>query len=286
MKNIISCLWFDKEAEEAANFYTKIFNDSKITKINFFNGVGEEFHGKKAGETMLVHFELEGVGFAALNGGPYFSPTASHSQFVMCDTSDEVDRLWNSLFPGGKVLMELGSYSWSERYGWLQDKYGYSWQIGKSDEDNGIQKITPNLLFQNKKCREALDFYSSIFSSKATNLYEEDGLIFFSQIKLLDQVFTLMDSPTPHDHTFNEATSFVIKCEDQKEVDYYWNKLSAGGDPAAQQCGWLKDKFGISWQIIPKVMEEILDDYKSEKSLKATEAMYGMKKLEIEKLLG
>ena len=285
MEKIISCLWFDKEAEEAAKFYTNIFKNSQVLKVNYFNGVGEEFHGKKAGEPMLVHFELEGIGFAALNGGPYFTPTPSHSQFVTCTTTEEVDRLWDALSQGGKTLMELGSYSWSERYGWLQDKYGYSWQIGKSDEESDIQKITPTLLFQNKKCRDALNFYSEIFSSQATNLYEEDGMIFFGQIKLLDQVFTVMDSPTPHDHTFNEATSFVINCEDQKEIDYYWNKLSDGGDPSAQQCGWLKDKFGISWQIVPKVMEEIMDDYMSEKSLKSTKAMYGMKKLEIDKLL-
>jgi predicted 3-demethylubiquinone-9 3-methyltransferase (glyoxalase superfamily) len=150
---ITPCLWFDEQAEAAAQFYTAIFRNSRIVSITRYGEAGYEVHGKPAGTIMTVEFELEGQAFIALNGGPVF--------------------------------------------------------------------------------------------------------------------------------TFNEAISFQVYCETQEEVDYYWEKLSEGGDEKAQQCGWLKDKYGVSWQIVPTVLIEMIKDPDVEKSQRVMAAMLRMKKIDI-----
>jgi predicted 3-demethylubiquinone-9 3-methyltransferase (glyoxalase superfamily) len=149
-------LWFDDQAEEAAQFYTSIFPNSKIVLISRYGEAGHEIHGRPAGTVMTVAFELDGQSFTALNGGPIFK--------------------------------------------------------------------------------------------------------------------------------FNEAISFQVNCETQEEVDYYWKKLSEGGDEKAQQCGWLKDKYGASWQIVPGILIDMLTDADLEKSQRAMEAMLQMKKIDIDGL--
>lgn len=156
MQKITPCLWFDSNAEEAVNFYTSIFKNSKIGNISRYGEAGSEIHGKPAGTVLTMEFELNGQAFTALNGGPMFK--------------------------------------------------------------------------------------------------------------------------------FNEAISFQVSCESQEEVDYYWEKLSEGGDENAQVCGWLKDKYGLSWQIVPTVLGEMLQDKDAGKSGRVMEALLKMKKLDIEKL--
>jgi len=147
------CLWFDNQAEDAATYYTSVFKNSKIHSTTRYGKAGFEVHKRPAGSVMTVVFELNGLRFTALNGGPLFK--------------------------------------------------------------------------------------------------------------------------------FNEAVSIEVHCDSQKEVDYYWEKLTAGGDPNAQQCGWLKDKFGVSWQVVPDGMDEMLGDPNSAKSQRAFAAMMNMKKLDI-----
>ena len=156
MQKITPCLWFDNQAEDAANFYTSIFKNSKIGNISRYGKEGYEIHGKEEGTVLTVDFEIEGQRFTGLNGGPVFK--------------------------------------------------------------------------------------------------------------------------------FNEAISFVVHCKTQKEVDYYWEKLSEGGDERAQQCGWLKDKYGVSWQIVPDVLGEMLQDKDQNKSERVMKSLLQMKKLDIEKL--
>jgi predicted 3-demethylubiquinone-9 3-methyltransferase (glyoxalase superfamily) len=156
MQKITPFLWFDGNAEEAANFYVSIFKNSKILRLTRYGKEGFEIHGRPAGTVMTVEFELEGQRFVALNGGPHF--------------------------------------------------------------------------------------------------------------------------------TFSPAISFVVDCKTQAEVDLYWAKLSEGGEPKAQQCGWLQDKFGLSWQIVPSVLVELLQDKDPEKSGRVMQAMLKMKKLDIGKL--
>ncbi|HWP91428.1 MAG TPA: VOC family protein [Thermodesulfobacteriota bacterium] len=156
MQKITPCLWFDSNAEEAVNFYTSIFKNSKIGNITRYGEAGYEIHGKPAGTVLTIEFELDGQAFTALNGGPIFK--------------------------------------------------------------------------------------------------------------------------------FNEAISFQVNCESQEEVDYYWEKLSEDGDEKAQQCGWLKDKYGLSWQVVPTVLVEMLLDKDPKKSERVMNALFQMKKLDIAKL--
>jgi predicted 3-demethylubiquinone-9 3-methyltransferase (glyoxalase superfamily) len=156
IQKITPCLWFDDQAEEAVEFYTAIFRNSRIVSVTRYGRAGHEIHGKPTGSVMTVVFELDGQAFTALNGGPLF--------------------------------------------------------------------------------------------------------------------------------TFNEAISFQVHCDTQEEVDYFWEKLSAGGDDRAQQCGWLKDKYSVSWQVVPTVLLEMIHDPDAEKSQRAMEAMLHMKKIDIDTL--
>lgn len=150
---ITTCLWFDGKAEEAANFYTSIFPNSKITHVQRYLEAGKEFHGQEPGTVLIVEFTLDGHHFVGLNGGPQFK--------------------------------------------------------------------------------------------------------------------------------FSEAVSFQIDCANQEEVDYYWGKLSEGGDEAKQQCGWIADKFGVAWQVVPLALKEMLSAEDKAAVGRATEAMMHMKKLDI-----
>jgi predicted 3-demethylubiquinone-9 3-methyltransferase (glyoxalase superfamily) len=156
MQTITPCLWFDDQAEDAAQFYTKIFSNSKIVNKTHYGEAGYEIHGKPAGTVMAIAFELNGQTFTALNGGPAFK--------------------------------------------------------------------------------------------------------------------------------FNEAISFQVNCETQEDVNDYWEKLSEGGDESAQQCGWLKDKYGVSWQIVPNVLFDMLNDADSKKAQRTMTAMLQMKKINITEL--
>jgi predicted 3-demethylubiquinone-9 3-methyltransferase (glyoxalase superfamily) len=153
MKNLVPCLWFDRSAEEAVNFYTSIFKNSKIGNISRYTEAGHEIHGMPPGTVLTIDFELDGRAFTALNGGPMFK--------------------------------------------------------------------------------------------------------------------------------FTEAVSFQVHCDSQDEVDYYWSKLSQGGDESAQQCGWLKDKFGLSWQIVPTLLIELVRDKDPQKSGRVMNAILQMKKIDI-----
>ena len=156
MEKITPCLWFDSNAEEAVNFYTTIFNNSKIKNISRYGEAGYQIHGKPAGTVLTIEFELDGQAFTALNGGPMFK--------------------------------------------------------------------------------------------------------------------------------FNEAISFQVGCDSQQEIDYYWERLSQAGDSTAQQCGWLKDKYGVSWQVVPSILGEMLQDKDAMKSERVMKALLKMKKLDIKTL--
>jgi predicted 3-demethylubiquinone-9 3-methyltransferase (glyoxalase superfamily) len=277
MKNsIYPCLWFDGKAKEAAEFYCSIFDNSVVTNDN----------------QMAVTFVSNGQKFMCLNGGPVFTFNPSISFFVVIETEKELDKAWNQLMEGGKVLMPLDKYEWSKKYGWVQDKYGVSWQLSFSTIGEVGQKFTPVLMFtgeQAGKAETALQFYTSVFDdSGVTGIlrYTKDendveGTVKHAQFNLGKHVFMAMDSSYQHEFSFNEAISLVVDCENQNEIDYYWGKLTEGGEES--QCGWLKDKFGISWQIVPKILGELMND--PVKSEKVVQAFLKMKKFEIDKLV-
>ena len=293
MKKITPNLWFDKNAEEAVNFYTSLFPNSKINSTSRFGKEGFEHHGMPEGTVMTVSFELNGQKFFALNGGPVFKFNESVSFFVYCDSVEEIEKLYKKLSDGGNINMPLDKYDWSEKYAWVKDRFGVSWQLDIS-ENNSEQKIMPALLFVNDKftkVKEAVDHYTSIFpkskiivevsNPKIENVPEET--LAFAQFSLTGNLFNAMSGQGKHHFDFNEAISFIINCDSQEEVDYYWNKLTADGGQESM-CGWLKDKFGVSWQVIPNVLYKLFGDKDKEKSSRAMNAMFQMKKLDINSL--
>jgi predicted 3-demethylubiquinone-9 3-methyltransferase (glyoxalase superfamily) len=211
-----------------------------------------------------------------------------------CRAKDEVDALWNELSKGGSAFLELGEYPFSGRYGWTQDRYGLSWQVMFMGDREIEQKITPTLMFVGEQCgkaEEAINFYASVFhNAKVGHILrygkneepDKAGTIKYSGIALEGESFAVMDSARAHNFTFNEAISFMVHCKTQEEIDYFWSKLSS--DPRAEQCGWLKDKFGLSWQIVPTVMDEMLSDKNETNLVRVNEAFLKMKKFDIAKL--
>lgn len=287
MQKITPHLWYDHEAKEAAEFYVSAFPGSRITNTSVL-------HDTPSGDTDIVTFELQGMEFQAISAGPFFKFNPSISFFVNCKTKAEVDALWEKLSQGGAELMELGEYPFSERYGWLQDKFGLSWQINYRSGTSTSQPISPVFLFVGNVCgraEEAIKFWTSVFPRSKIEVLlhygkeeapEKEGNLKYSSFSLFDQAFGAMDSSLDHQFAFNEAISFIVNCENQDEIDDYWDQLSAM--PDSEQCGWLKDKFGVSWQIVPVEMKEMLGSGDQEKINRVTQVFLPMKKLDLAKL--
>ncbi len=293
MQKITPFLWFDNNAEEAVNFYTSVFDNSKILSITRYNEDSAKATGQKANSAMTIGFQLEGQNFTALNGGPHFKLNQSTSFFVYCESDAKIENVFKKLSDGGQVIFPLDKYDWSPRYAWVVDKFGLSWQLDV-DKIKNQQKILPALLFVNDKVlkvKEAINYYSSVFPDSKILMefpYEKstglpDGTLLFAQFKLADHLFNAMSGMGEHKFDFNEAFSFVVNCKDQEEVDYYWDKLISDGGMESQ-CAWLKDKFGISWQIVPEALPILLNDPDKTKAGKVMQAMLQMKKLNIAEL--
>src|SRR5262249_1231125 len=287
MQRITPHLWFDKEAKQAAEFYTSIFKDSKIKNTT-------TLHNTPSGSVDIVTIELLGQEFTLLSAGPLFKFTPAVSFLVACKTKEEVDALWKRLSENGLPLMELAEYPFSERYGWTQDKYGLSWQVMFVGNRETKQRIIPTLMFVGTQCgktEEAMNFYTSVFpKAKVGEIVrygkseqpDKEGTVKHASFTLEGQEFAGMDSAGSHNFNFNEAISLIVHCDTQKEIDHYWEKLSA--DPKAEACGWLKDRYGLSWQIVPTAMDEMLKDPDETKLARLTEAFLKMKKFDIAKL--
>ena len=287
MRKITPHLWFDKEAKEAAEFYTSIFKDSVIKNT-------ATLYNTPSGTVDVVTIELSGQKFTLISAGPFFKFTPAVSFLVACNTKEEVDALWGELSLGGTALMELGEYPFSEKYGWVQDKYGLSWQVMFIGDRTVKQKITPTLMFVGKQCgkaEEAINFYASVFeNANIGDIFryskgeepDKEGTIKHAAFTLEGLELAAMDSAHEHNFTFNEAISLIVHCDTQEEIDYFWRELSAG--PEAEQCGWLKDKYGLSWQIVPTVMDQMLKDEDKNKMAAVTEAFLKMKKFDIAQL--
>jgi predicted 3-demethylubiquinone-9 3-methyltransferase (glyoxalase superfamily) len=290
MKTITPNLWFDKNAEEAVNFYTSLFPNSKINSTSRFGKEGFEHHQMPEGTVMTMSFELNGQNFLALNGGPIFKFNESVSFFVYCDSNEEIENLYEKLSEGGNINMPLDKYDWSEKYAWVKDKFGISWQLD-INKMNSPKKIVPALLFVNDKfsmVKDAANHYTKIFpNSKIIFEFPNPPIgnipgetLAFAQFSLNGNLFNAMSGQGQHNFDFNEAISFIINCESQEEVNYYWEKLTEGGSES--MCGWLKDKFGVSWQVVPTEMFKYINGNDKEKSSRAMNAMFQMKKLNLD----
>ncbi len=294
MQKITPHLWYDKEAKEAAEFYCSLFPNSKITNIT-------TLHNTPSGDADIVSFEIGGQKFMSISAGPFFKFNPSVSFFINFDPSRDknarknLDAAWKKLSEGGTELMPLDKYPFSEHYGWIQDKYGLSWQLILTNPDGEERPfIVPSLLFVGDVCgkaEEASNFYLSVFKDTKQGITarypkgmepDKEGTIMFTDFMIENQWFAAMDSAHEHNFAFNEAISFMVSCDTQKEIDYFWEKLSAV--PLAEQCGWLKDKYGLSWQITPAIMDEMMSKGTKEQIARLTQAFLPMKKFDIAKL--
>jgi len=301
MKKITPHLWFDNQAKEAAAFYTSVFPASRIVHTSVI-------HDTPSGDCDIVSFEVFGHEFMSISAGPLFKFNPSVSFMVNFDplffkdsSSPEkearkaMDAAWERLSEGGTVLMPIDQYPFSNRYGWIQDKFGLSWQlILTSPEGDPRPAIIPSLMFVGDnagRAEEAINFYVSVFKdSRIGGMHrygpgqppDKEGSIMFADFMLEKSWFAAMDSARGQSFNFNEAISFIVKCKNQKEIDYYWEKLSAV--PEAEQCGWLKDKFGLSWQVAPEAMDEMMADENPERVARVTETFLRMKKFNLAEL--
>ncbi len=301
MKNeIVPHLFFDTQAVEAAEFYCSIFPHSTIKSRSIIRDT-------PSGDCDYLSFELWGKSFEAISAGPFFTFNPSISFMVNFDPAffdksedpvsearSKLTEVWNRLRVGGQTLMELEEYDFSPLYGWLQDKYGISWQlILTGSEGDPRPPIMLSMLFVGENCgkaEDAGDFYRSVFPSSMGMLVrypsgmepEKEGNVMFSDFQLGETWITAMDSADSHQFQFNEAVSFIVTCKNQTEIDFYWEKLSAV--PEAEQCGWLKDKYGVSWQIVPEDLSVLMTEGTEQQIKAVTQASLKMKKFSIDEL--
>ncbi len=276
-EQITPCLWFNNQAKEAAAFYCKYFSNAKIV----------------AQSPILSEIEVSGQHITLLDGGPMYTPNASISFYYICETEEEINQIWEGFAKEGTILMPLQKYDWSVKYGWLSDKYGISWQFALGKLEEVGQKITPSFMFvgaQYGNAEEAIDHYSAIFKNPkldgilrygANEAPDVKDKIKHAQLGLNGQKFMFMDSAHAHNFAFSEGISLTIHCETQEEIDYYWQKLTESGEES--MCGWLKDKFGVSWQVIPSILGQIMSD--PNKAGKAAKSFMQMRKFDIEKIV-
>ena len=284
-------LWFDTQAREAAEFYVSVFPESRIDSATVL-------HDTPSGDCDVISFTLAGQPFMAISAGPLFTFNPSISFFVNFDPAkdpqarERLDIAWEKLAEGGQVLMELGEYPFATRYGWVQDRYGLSWQLILANPA-GEQRpaIVPSFLFTGDaygQAEAAGDYWrGEIDDSRPGQLvrYEEAtehdraGAVMFSDFRLGPTWFAAMDSGYDHGFGFNEAVSFIVHCRDQAEIDRYWEKLSA--HPENEQCGWCKDRFGVSWQVSPIVLDEVMTSDDQAAIDRVTQVFLPMKKLDV-----
>ncbi|MFA0816479.1 MAG: VOC family protein [Anaerofustis sp.] len=286
IRKIMNHLWFDKEAAEAGEFYLRVFENSRLLSRRMIHGTPSE-----DAESLIL--EIENINLLLLSAGPYFQLNPSISLMISCASKDEVLHYWEAFLEGGTIMMPLERYDFSELYGWVSDQFGVSWQIMYTDAHIDA-KIRPSLMFAGAnfgRAEEAIGFYSKVFGKseiKTISRYGEKVMpnapqaINFAELILEGQSFAVMENNQEHLFGFNEAFSFIVNCDTQEEIDHYWDSLSAV--PEAEQCGWLKDQFGVSWQITPAVMNDMMQQADPAAIERVTQAFLKMKKFDLAEL--
>lgn len=287
---IVPCLWFDGRAEQAAQAYAAAFESAEAGEVSRYPEEIAAVAGRPPGSVLTASFRLPGLDAVALNGGPQYSLNPSISFFVDCDDPEEVAALHALLSEGGSELMPLAAYPFSERYAWVQDRFGTSWQLHAGRRG---RKVAPFLMFAGGLCgrlEQALAHYTALFPESRIDSFgrlgedgapDPAGAARQAVFRLAGQEFRALESPLPHPFAFNEAFSLQVMCDSQQEVDHYWAGLGDGGPPEAQQCGWLKDRYGLSWQVVPRRLIEMLRDPDGAAVARVSQALLRMKKFDI-----
>lgn len=267
---IYPCIWFDRNGREAAEFYCRVFPGGEMREDN----------------GMVQRFRIMDTPFMLLNGGPQFRPNGAISYFVYTGDRAITERIFAALAEGGTVAMPPGKYPWADHYAWVEDRFGVNWQLD-SDPIRSSQKILPTLLFtppDDARVREARNHYAFIFSDHHLLMEmppASNEPLLFCQFRLGSLLFNAMRSMEAMDFQFGPGNSFVINCPDQATIDHYWHKLGAGG--VFERCGWLRDRFGVSWQVVPEILPGLMQD--PERGGRVMEALLGMDRIVIETLL-
>ena len=260
---ITPAIWCDGTADEAAQFYANVIRDASIA---------EQAPGIAA--TVSIH----GFRLSLINGGNQYAPNPSISCILNFDpllfggeeqARDYLDELYERLSTGG-VLMELGEYPFSPRYAWVRDRFGMTWQLMLTDPDGDPRPfVIPSFMFggtNHAHAEEAKDAWIALFDNArrgALYRYEEGGpldagTVMFTDFTLRGTWIAATDSGTFHDFTFTPGVSMIVSCRDQEEIDRYWAGLSAV--PEAERCGWCVDRWGVSWQVVPHNIAELMAD--------------------------
>lgn len=294
MQKITPNVWFNGDAAEAAQFYADAFPRGSVVATTHYPTENlPDFQTEMAGKPLTVDVDLGGFVVSLINAGPEFPLTPAISFMLNFDPSVDddarrsLDRVWASLSEGGQERIPLGEYPYSPRYGWIQDRYGVNWQLMLTNAEGEHRPfVVPNLMFAGaaqNRAAEAREFYTSIFPDDRTGTVAEypeqtgpapAGAVMFSDFMLSNQWFAAMDSGAEQDFTFTEGVSLAVACRDQAEIDRLWQALSSV--PEAEQCGWCKDRFGVSWQIVPANMGELME------RPNAYQNMLAMTKIEID----
>lgn len=256
----ISC---DGTADEAARFYADVFREGSVV---------EQVPGLAA--TVSIH----GFRLSLINGGDQYAPNPSISCILNFDPllfgSEEqartyLDELYERLSAGG-VLMELGEYPFSQRYAWVRDRFGMTWQLMLTDPAGEPRPfILPSFMFggtNHANAEEATETWIALFDDSRRGVlyrYEEGGpmaagTVMFTDFTLRGTWMSARDSGASHDLTFTPGVSMIVSCRDQEEIDRYWTRLSAV--PEAGRCGWCVDRWGVSWQVVPDNIAELMAD--------------------------
>ncbi|WP_144794305.1 VOC family protein [Microbacterium paludicola] len=278
-QKIVPNIWFDKNADEAGDFYAGLLPHTTAAVAATYPETVADWQAEFAGKTLTVDLDVDGYRLTLINAGPEFRPNPSVSFMLDFDPTrfgddrdaarESLDAVWAGLSDGGRVRMELDEYSFSPRYGWVEDRYGVNWQLVLANPEGDTRPfLIPHLSFTRDvdgKAREAADFYTSLFpdsevgyialhSSQA--VHARPGTVMFGELRLADQWFSMMDAGPDHDFAFDSGVSLEVRVADQEELDRYWDALTT--DPEAEVCGWLVDRYGLSWQIVPENMGELM----------------------------
>jgi predicted 3-demethylubiquinone-9 3-methyltransferase (glyoxalase superfamily) len=284
MQKITPFLWFEKDMAGVAAYYQSVFPGVVVK-------AGGELSDTPSGSVQMATLEIFGFNIDLMTAGPYLPFNATVSFLISCESAEEVDDLASRLV-GGTTMMELGEYPFAERYTWITDRYGVSWQLMFSSKMAQTQKVMPVLMFSINMCgraEEAARFYTSVFHNATLHYLEkyaagesgnEKAVVKHAGFTLENVNMAVMDNgTTPASFTFAQAVSFIISCENQAEIDYYWEKLTDGGTEI--QCGWLNDKFGFPWQVVPSAMGRMMSTGTKEQIGRVTTAFMQMKKFDI-----
>lgn len=293
MQRIVPNIWCQGNANEVCHFYASVFPTTQMDVVASYPEENlPDFQQALAGQPLVVDVTISDYRLRLINAGGEFRPTPAISFILNIDPKtfdgdeavmrESIATMWDALADGGQVRMALGEYPHSKLYGWVEDRFGVNWQLMLTDPASEPRPfVTPQLLFtgESAQAQQAMDLYQGLFpnSSPGMVMPHGDGSgVMFAEFTLDGQWFSAMDGGPIHDFTFSPGLSLEVDCKDQDEIDTLWDALSSVAE--AEQCGWLVDRFGVSWQIVPETMGELMQHPG------AYQRMLGMKKIVIAEL--